>query len=104
MGLFEFAKAVLGPQPGVTLFLLVCLVLALVAYNREKVKNDVVADARLKEAREDTELLVETVNEAVTTVKEFKASNEALRVAFEALASAVKEGRATTPGKSARGG
>ncbi len=40
MGLLELAKSILGPEPGVTLFLLVCLVLAIVAYLKEKAKND----------------------------------------------------------------
>jgi type VI protein secretion system component VasK len=103
MGLLELVKSTLGSQPGITLLLLVCLVWALVAYRREKAKNDKVGDDRLREAREDTELLVETVNEAVNTVREFKASNDALKVAFEALATVVREGRAT-PGKPVRGG
>lgn len=94
MGLLEFARSVLGPQSGVIFFLLVCLILALVAYGREKAKNDRVACDRLKEARDDTELLVDTVNEAVSTVREFKASNDALRRAFDVLATAVREGRA----------
>ena len=83
--LVTFAKSILGPEPGVALLLFILLVLAVLAFWKEKVKNDKVADSRLKEAREDTELLVETVNEAVHTVREFKASNDALRSAFEAL-------------------
>lgn len=91
MGLLEFIQTALGSQPGVTLLLLVCLIMAMVAYGREKAKNDKVADDRLKETREDTELLVDTVNEAVNTVKEFRASNEALRAAFGSLTAALKE-------------
>lgn len=103
MGLLELAKSILGSQPGIALLLLVCLAWAVVAYRREKIKNDKVGDDRLKEAREDTELLVETVNEAVNTVREFKASNDALKTAFEALAAAVREGRTAT-GKPVKGG
>lgn len=103
MGLPEYIS-----QHGVTLFLFVCLVGALVAYSREKAKNDRVAEDRLKEARDDTELLVDTVNEAVNTVREFKASNEALTAAFEALTSAVGEGQhpaePATPNRPADGG
>jgi hypothetical protein len=83
--LIEMAKSVLGPEPGVTLLLFILLAGALAAFWREKTKNDQVAIDRLREAREDTELLVETVNEAVNTVREFKSSNDALRGAFEAL-------------------
>jgi len=35
---------------------------------------------------------VDTVNEAVSTVREFKGSNEALIAAFEALTDTVREG------------
>jgi cbb3-type cytochrome oxidase subunit 3 len=101
MGLLELAKDILGPQPGLVLLLLVLLLLLWLAYRREKLKNDKTMDERLKEAREDTELLVDTVNEAMNTVREFKASNEALRATFDALATAVRDGRGakTTSGK-----
>ena len=103
----EFANSILGAQSGVVLLLFVCLAIVLVAYWQEKKKNDRTADARLKEAREDTELLVDTVNEAVSTVREFKASNDALRFAFETLTSAVRERQIvvqTTPNGPADGG
>jgi len=97
--LLDFAKSLLGPEPGIALLLFVLLALALVAFWKEKVKNDRVSDSRLKEAREDTELLVETVNEAVNTVREFKASNDALRSAFEALIRECHERALAKPGE-----
>lgn len=105
MSVLEFAVVILGPQPGVTVFLLVCLTLALLAYNRERTKRDQASDARLKDAREDTELLVETVHEAVNTVKELKLSNDALKIAFEALTSTIRERSSANAqqGKSAKG-
>lgn len=102
MGLLELTKTLLGSQPGVTLFLIVSLVITTIAYHREKTKNNRVADERLKEAREDTELLVDTVNEAMNTVKEFKESNEALKAAFEVVTRAVMVRQERTP--PAKGG
>jgi len=90
--LLEFGKAIVGPEPGVKMLLLVCLALVVFAFWKEKSKNDKVSDERLKEAREDTELLVDTVNEAVNTVREFKASNDALRLAFETLVKELHTG------------
>jgi hypothetical protein len=84
--ILEMVRALSSPDSGVKVLLLICAVLSLIAYWREKARNERVSADRLREAREDTELLVETVNEAVGVVKEFKASNEALRVAFDALA------------------
>ena len=40
-------------------------------------------DDRIGEAREDTELMTNALNEATTAVNEFKGSNDALRLAFE---------------------
>lgn len=37
----------------------------------------------MTEAREDTELMTNALNEATTAVNEFKGSNDALRLAFE---------------------
>jgi hypothetical protein len=88
--LLEAAKALTSPDLGVKVLLFLCLVLSLIAYWKEKNHNERVAADRLREAREDTELLVETVNEAVGVVKEFKASNEALRRAFDALAEMLR--------------
>lgn len=101
--LLEIAKSILGPEPGITLLLFVCLALAVLAFWKEKLKNDQVATDRLREAREDTELLVETVNEAVNTVREFKASNDALRAAFESLVRECHD-RAVTTTRPGEGG
>jgi len=89
MGLVELGKELLGPNPGATLLLFfLCGVLAW-AYWKEKKKNEEVAKERLKEAREDVELYMSTLNEATNAVREFKSTNDALRIGFETLARTV---------------
>lgn len=87
----EISQALVGADPGLKLILMIALVFSVVAFWREKSRNERTASERLKESRADTELLVETVNEAVHTVREFKASNEALREAFNRLSVSVRE-------------
>jgi hypothetical protein len=101
--LIAFAKALLGPEPGIALLLFILAGLALVAYWKEKAKGDKVSAERLKEAKEDTALLVDTVNEAVNTVRAFKESNESLKLSFENLTQAVRESH-ERPARSGEGG
>jgi len=83
--LVDLGVSLLGPEPGVTLFMFIALGLSLWAYWKEKGKNETVANERLNRAREDTELFMAALNEANNTIREFKASNDALRRAFEVL-------------------
>lgn len=98
--ILELGKSLLGPEPGITLLLFLGLGLALWAYWKEKLKNEAIAADRLKEAREDTELFMEALHEATNTIGEFKASNDALKTAFEILSRSVVH----APGKSHDGG
>lgn len=88
-------KSILGPEPGISLLLFVLCGLSLWAYWREKTKNDSIADERLSEAREDTRTVMEALNEANSTIKEFKISNDALCKAFESLSLAARDGHST---------
>ena len=49
-----------------------------IAKENRRIQND-----RLKEVREDTKLIGDTLNEVTVAVHEFKNSNESLRIAFE---------------------
>jgi cell division GTPase FtsZ len=91
----EVGKLFIGPEPGVKLLLFICLGLVLWAYWNEKNKNDEVADIRLEEAREDTESLMTALNEASSTLKEYKSSNEALKSAFDSLSAVIKSNHET---------
>lgn len=89
--LFEIGKALVGEDPGIKLLLIVSLIVGWAAFWREKARNERMAADRLRESRADTELLVETVNEAVHTVKDYKVSNDALKEAVYRIATIVKE-------------
>jgi hypothetical protein len=91
MGLVELGKEILGPQPGATLLLFVIAGISMWSYWREKKRNETLMEERLEETRADTELYASTLNEAVSAVKEFKAANEALKIAFEALANSISK-------------
>ena len=97
MELYELGKAILGSEAGpVALLLFFIAGITAWAYWQEKKKNEVVAEERLEEAerrldasREEVELYVSTLNEATSAVREFKTTNEALRLGFDVLARAV---------------
>ena len=93
--LVALAKEIVGPQPGSALLLFVLCGVALWAYWKEKNKNDLIADERLVESRQDTQLVMETLSEATATIKEVKSSNEALRSAFESLTSVARNNHET---------
>ena len=90
--LLKMAKGVLGPDPGISLLLFVLCGLCMWAYWQEKQKNDEIADTRLDDARQDTKLVLEALNDATLAVKEFKESNSALQLTLEKLATAAKQG------------
>lgn len=90
--LLEIAKAVASGPNGVVLVLVLLLGLALWAYWQERKENRRLQDERLKEAREDTELMTQALAEATHTVNDFKASNEALRIAFETFTRTSRPG------------
>ena len=85
--LVGLGRLILGEDAqGVVLLLFVALGGALWAYWQEKKKNEKIAEQRLKEAREDIVLFVDTLKEATYTIKEFKTSNDALKIGFETIA------------------
>lgn len=89
MELIEAGKAILGPQPGATLLLFFACGIIAGLYWREKRRNEKKQDERLAEVKKETELFVTALNEATQAVREFKSSNDALRIGFEALASSI---------------
>lgn len=91
--LVEAGKAILGDAPGTTLLVFVLAGIAVWAYWHEKKRNEDLQKERLKEAREDTELFVNALNEATYAFKEFKSTNEALKIGFETLARSVSQSK-----------
>ncbi len=87
--LLELAKAIAGDEPGIKLLLLILAGTSIWAYWQEKKKREKVAEERLAEAREDTEQIMGALTEAHSTIKDFKASNDALKYAFESLEKTV---------------
>jgi cbb3-type cytochrome oxidase subunit 3 len=88
--LVEMGRSIVGDNPvGLLLFFLSGI--SLWGYWQEKKKNEDVAEQRLKEAREDTELYVSTLHEVTDAVREFKATNDTLKVGFDTLARAVTQ-------------
>lgn len=87
--LLELAKAIVVDESGIKLLLLMLAGVSIWAYWREKKKGEAVAEERLIEAREDTEQIMGALAEAHNTIKDFKASNDALKYAFESLEKAV---------------
>jgi cbb3-type cytochrome oxidase subunit 3 len=85
----KLGQVLVGPEPGVKLLLFFLCGLAAWAYWKEKKRNEEVSKERLKEAKEDTKAMADALNEAKTTVESFKASNDALRVAFETLTRSI---------------
>ncbi|MHA1573298.1 MAG: hypothetical protein ACTSX8_04835 [Alphaproteobacteria bacterium] len=84
--LLKVSEAIAGnPQTGVVLILVILLGLAAWAYWQERKEVRKIQNERLKEAREDTKSMADALNAASVTVAEFKSSNDALRIAFEAL-------------------
>lgn len=90
--LIKTATAVVGPQPGMAMLLFILCGLVLWAYWKEKTKNDQVADERIKETRKDVETVTEALREVTVTVKDFKASLEAVKGVIDSLAGAAKQG------------
>lgn len=70
--LIGFAKAMLGPEPGITIFLFVGLGLALWAYWMEKKKNEVLNQERVTEVREDTKMVISALSEANSATMAYK--------------------------------
>ncbi len=84
--LIKFGESIANnPQTGITMLLVVLLGVTIWAYWQEKKEVRRIQEDRLREAREDTKSMADTLNSASTTVAEFKASNDALRIAFEVL-------------------
>lgn len=79
----EIAKG--SSTPGLVVLLVLLLGMALWAYWQERRQNQRVADARLTEARQDTEAMTSALHEATHAVESFKASNEALKSAIELM-------------------
>ena len=77
LDLIEAGKAIFGEGAGATLLIFLLAGMAVWAYWHEKKKNDEIQKERLKEAREDTELFVNALNEATYAFKESKSTNEA---------------------------
>ena len=88
--LLDIAKAVASePLTGIILLLVVLLGVAVWAFWQERKRNNRIQEERVVEAREDTELMTNALNEAAQAAIEFKASNDALRMAFDALTRAI---------------
>lgn len=88
--LFDILKAiVLEPRNGIIVLLAVLLCVALWAFWQERKRNNEIQDERVVEAREDTALMTNALNEATQAAIEFKDSNDALRLAFDALTRAI---------------
>lgn len=88
--LLKLGEAIAGnPQSGIIVLLVVLLGVAVWAYWQERKEVRRIQEERLREAREDTKAMANALNAASVTVSEFKASNEALRIAFEALVRSV---------------
>lgn len=82
--LFEIAdKIASDPLKGIIVLLVLLLGLALWAYWQERKRNNAIQNERVVEAREDTALMATALNEASSAVREFKGSNDSLRLAFE---------------------
>lgn len=81
----KFGGSVANNPQGIIMLLVVLLGVTAWAYWQEKKEVRRIQEDRLREAREDTKSMADTLNAASTTVAEFKASNDALRIAFETL-------------------
>jgi cbb3-type cytochrome oxidase subunit 3 len=76
--LAEIARALLGPEPGITLLLFfVCCLLGWV-YWKEKKKNENIQEERLQEAREDTKEMTEALINATKAQEGFKETLDAI--------------------------
>ncbi len=84
--LFKFATSLADDgRNGLIAVLAVLLGLSLwVGWQLYKENRRIQAE-RLKEVREDTKLIGDTLNEVTVAVHEFKNSNDSLRIAFETL-------------------
>lgn len=89
LDLIEAGKSIFGEGAGASLLTFLLAGMAVWAYWQEKKKNDELQKERLKEAREDTELFVNALNEATYAFKEFKGTNDALKIGFETLARTI---------------
>lgn len=88
--LFKIAKAVASePQTGIIVLLVLLLGIAVWGYWQERKRNNKIQDERVIEAREDTKMMTHALHEATHAALDFKASNEALRLAFDALSRAI---------------
>lgn len=88
--LLDIAKAIASePRNGIIVLLAVLLGVALWAFWQERKRINKIQDERVVEAREDTELMTNALNEATQAAIEFKTSNDALRLAFDALTRAI---------------
>lgn len=87
--LLDIGKAIASePVTGIVVLLVVLLGVALWAYWQKSKQVDRLQEERIAEAREDTELMTNALNEATHAASEVKASNDALRLAFEVFTRA----------------
>jgi hypothetical protein len=87
--LVDVGITILGPNPGATLLLFFLSGLLAWAYWKEKKNGDAVAAERLKEAREDTEMVLSALNDATTAIKDYKSTVDTLKVTIEGMSKAV---------------
>ncbi len=89
--LVDIAKAIASDHPmtGIVILLVVLLAAAVWAFWQERKRNNRIQEERVAEAREDTELITNALNEASQAAHEVKNSNDALRLAVETLARAL---------------
>lgn len=87
--LLDIAKAIAtDPLKGLIIMLAVLAGGFAWAYWQERKRNNQIQEERVAEAREDTELMTNALNEAAQAAHEVKASNDALRLAFEVFTRA----------------
>jgi cbb3-type cytochrome oxidase subunit 3 len=76
--LADIARALLGPEPGITLLLFFMCGLLVWVYWREKKKNEDIQEERLQEAREDTKEMTEALVNATKAQEGFKKTLDAI--------------------------